>query len=163
MESYFNLKKIFKNLRENEVEYMLDVPVLISLLIAGVEKTYNKTELEQAKYFAQVRETHDREELEEYYHAVAENFDKRLDFYMDKLDENKEKREASLYKELSRLNHILPVLDPKFQVELYASLKTYARHIAEASGGILGYFAITPEELKLIDLPMIEKPQLDED
>jgi len=163
MDNQVNLRKVFKKLRESEVEYMLDLPILISLLIAGVDKTYNKGELEQAKFFAKVRETHDREELEEYYHAVANNFDERLDFYMNKLDEDKEKREASLFKELSRLNHILPILDPKFQVELYASLKTYARHIAEASGGILGYFAITPDELKLIELPMIEKPQLNED
>ena len=53
----------------------------------------------------------------------------------------------------------MPKIDKTFSIKLYASLKEYAKRIAEASGGVLGYLSVSYEESQLVDLKMIHEPK----
>ena len=61
--------------------------------------------------------------------------------------------------ELEKLNEILPKLPKEFAVDYYWSLRSLAKKIASASGGLLGYMAVGYEESKLIGLDMIHAPE----
>ena len=56
------------------------------------------------------------------------------------------------------MNEILIKLDKTLAIKFYESLKDFAKKIAEASGGVLGYMSIGYEESKLIQLKMIKDP-----
>ena len=44
-------------------------------------------------------------------------------------------------------------------IKFYDSIEDWAKRIAEASGGIMGYMSVTYEEAKLLTLKMIRPPQ----
>ncbi len=60
--------------------------------------------------------------------------------------------------ELEKLNPIFPKLDQAFAKELYDSFLSFAEQVAKASGGGLGYAAVSPEEKEWAQLNMITKP-----
>jgi len=57
---------------------------------------------------------------------------------------------------LSELNPILAKLNPLLGYKLYESLKSFALHVAKASGGFLRMWSVSYEENKYVDLPMLD-------
>jgi hypothetical protein len=155
--------KAFGPLSSQEEQYLLEVPVLISVLIAGSENELNESELEEASFYARLKKSRAREDLKEYYHKVGENFDENLQVLLGRLSSDRHERNKELRHELSKLNRILPKLDQKIAINLYASYKAFARHVAQAGDGLLGYMAVTPEENELLELSMIQKPIIERD
>jgi hypothetical protein len=51
---------------------------------------------------------------------------------------------------------ILAHLDNNLAHKMYISLKSFAEHVAKASGGFLRFATISGHERKWINLPMIE-------
>lgn len=153
----------FKPLNPKEEEYLLQVPPMISILIAGTDNEINESEMEEASFYARMKKTRAREELKSYYHRVGENFDENIQRLLGRLPSDLHDRKKELKYELTKINKILPKLEQKVAVNLYASYKAFARHIAQAGGGVLGYMAVTPEENELLELSMINKPQIQKD
>ncbi|MBK8391868.1 MAG: hypothetical protein IPL23_22440 [Saprospiraceae bacterium] len=56
---------------------------------------------------------------------------------------------------MEEVNPILGKLDHLVALHLYKSYTSFAKHVAKASGGVLGFFSIGPNESNLITLPMI--------
>ena len=148
----------FKNLRDDEIDVLLKAPVLVSVLIAGADSKIDKSELAQAVQVADSKQARAREQLLAYYQEVGENFEGKLVHAIDELPSGVEERNEAITKELRKLNHILPKIDSNYAIKLHASLKDFAKKIAEASGGVLGYMSVSYEEAKLMDLPMLEDP-----
>ncbi|RED93879.1 hypothetical protein [Marinoscillum furvescens] len=148
----------FENLREDEIEVLVNAPVHVAILIAGADGNIDKSERKEAIEVARSKQSRAREQLVDYYKLVGESFEEKFNSMIDSLPEDAEERNKAITAELRKLNFILPKVDKNFAVKLYASLKDLAKKIAEASGGILGYLSVSYEEAKLIELKMINDP-----
>lgn len=148
----------FNALSNEEIETMLAVPILVTILIAGADGQIDKSELNQAISIAKLKQKKARVGLIEYYGEVGTDFEDKLKVMIQHFPVQAEERNPLIIEELSKLNKILPKLDNNFAIEFYASIKDLAKKIAESSGGILGYMAVGYEESKLIELKMINNP-----
>ncbi len=149
----------FKTLRDDEIEVLLDAPVLVSVLIAGADDKIDAAEIKQAVEIANNKQSRAREQLIDYYKEVGKDFHAKFVKYVDSMPTDAKARNEQITQELRKLNHILPKIDQPFAVKLHASLKDMAKKVAEASGGLLGYMSVSYEEAKLMELKMIDDPQ----
>jgi hypothetical protein len=95
--------------------------------------------------------------LKEYYEVVNGFFDNALFRYSSNYEKLElEERISKLSEILAGLNEILPKIDPLYAKILIKSLRTFAKEIAEASGGIAGIASISNAEQQLISLHMID-------
>ena len=148
----------FENLTPEETELMLEVPILVSVLIAGADSTFDKAEIKEAISVSRLKQKKARKELIEYYQAIGDEFESRLRETISHFPDGVNERNEMIINRLKELNDVLPKLDRTFAIKFYESMKDIAKRIAEASGGVLGYMAIGYEESKLIDLKMIKNP-----
>lgn len=149
----------FKDLSDEEIEVMLKVPVLVSILIAGADGTIDKSEIREAVTLSKLKQTKAREDLIEYYREAGKDFEDKMKVMIAQLPADATERNPIIIDELKKVNKVLPKLSQNFAEEFYASIKDMAKKIAEASGGVLGYMAVGYEESKLIALKMIEDPR----
>ncbi len=152
----------FKSLSKEEQEYLLKVPVMIAILVAGVDDDIDNRELESAKKWAQYKRITSDPLLIPYYELVYKHFEENMELLLSNYPSQASLRNPIISKQLEKMNEILPKLDREFAAALYKSLKDYAKYIAKASGGFLGYFRVSPEEKEVLDLPMIKDPSASE-
>jgi hypothetical protein len=126
------------------------------LLIAGADGKIDARETEWATKLAKIRGYKEKVELKPLYREVGENFEERLNYYLEKLPEDLSEMQRLISDKLSKLNNILPKIDSWYALLYYESLLSFAKHVAEASGGILGFMSIDAKEKVLIKLPMID-------
>ena len=69
-----------------------------------------------------------------------------------------EERELRVSEELAGLNPIMAKMDAQVAHDFYNSLKKFALHMAQSSGGVLGMLRVNHHEKEIIKLPMLNKP-----
>ncbi len=148
----------FENLEQEEQGLLYKAPVLVAILVAGADGRIDKSEIREAISISGMKKIKARKDLLQYYNEVGKDFEDKLKVGISKYPSDIKERQEIISKELSGISTILPKLNRKFAVAFYASLKDFAKRIAESSGGILGYMSIGYEESKLIDLKMIKGP-----
>jgi len=136
---------------------MVMAPALVTLLIAGAEGNIDQKEIDWGSKIAHFR-ANDHSILQNYYQEADKNFNETLKELIEKMPPDVSERNNKINQELSKLNNIFPKLDVSFSKEIYKSLLSLSRHVAEASGGIWGYGSISPEEKKLMNLEFINPP-----
>jgi hypothetical protein len=146
------------NLAPGEKELVLNAPVLVTILIAGADSQIDKSEKASALSLAKIKTISSADVLKDYYKEVQDSFDNAFNTLLAKFPSSPNERLSAVSAELTKLNSVWPKLDQKFASLLYDSLKDFAKHIAESSGGFLGYASISAEEKKYIDLDMIKRP-----
>ena len=146
------------SLTAEEKETLFNMPVYVTLLIAGADDKIDNTEIARAIELAELNKKFSRPDLHDYYRVASADFSDKITEALDELPSDHEKRAHILVRQLEKLNDILPKLDKEFAIDFYASAKDLAKKIAESSGGILGYMTIGYEESKLIGLDMINDP-----
>lgn len=152
--------KEFFVLTEEERNIMMDTPVLITILIAGADGKIDEKEKEWAYKVKVFRSNKEDSRLSSYFTEVGEIFKDRLEELIDELPDNIGERNSKITSRLEKLNDIFPKLDKNFAVEFYKNMLSYAEQIAKASGGVLGYSSISPEERKWLGLEFIKDPSL---
>ena len=145
-------------LTPSEKQTLLDAPLLVTILIAGADNNIDKREKSWASKISNYRSTTAHYTLHDYYTLAAVDFDARLDTLIEELPNTGAERLPILSARLALLNGILAKLDARFAISFYKSMKTFAKEIAEASGGILGWFSKSKEEEKYLNLDMIQHP-----
>ena len=150
--------KYFENLRDEDAQLMYRVPVYITILIAGADDKIDKKELQEAISIANLKKIKARKLLVDYYAEVVDTFEEDLYKEIDALPDRAEERNPILIEKLERINIIFHYLDNSFAVQFYESIKDWAKKIASASGGILGFLSVGLEESKFIELRMIRNP-----
>lgn len=148
----------FDNLEPAEQDLMFNLPIYVSVLVAGADGRIDNVELQKAISLANSKATKARKQLIDYYNVINQNFEDKLKMAIANLPSGVKEREASLVENLSKSNAVFEKLDKTFAVKLYASLKDMAKQVAEASGGVLGYMSVGYEESKVVDLNMIKDP-----
>ena len=146
------------NITAQEKEVLYNMPLYVTVLIAGADGKIDSAEIRKAVQLSELKTTIARAELKDYYTWASVDFEDRLAELLLTLPDDDSGRTELLVKELSMLNEILPKMDKRFTIEFISSARDFAKKIAKASGGVLGYMSIGYEESKLIDLDMIHDP-----
>ena len=148
--------KIFQNLPKEELQLLLDAPILVTILIGGADGNLDTQEKNWGEKLAQIRAKSNDSFLQDYYELAAKDFSERLEFIFSTFPDEPEERCDMISEILSHLNDIYKHLDINFVIELNKSLRSFAQQIAEASGGILGFGAESYQEQQWVDLGMIK-------
>ena len=146
---------IFSELSEQENDQLVGAIPLITLLIGSADGLLEQQETEWAERVIKFRTFSHDEELHNYYQAVFDTFDHRLDVLMRATTESLEFRKKYLSDKLASLNPILQKLDRLDALKLYHDFLSFAKHVAKSSGGILYMANISPAEKALMSLDMI--------
>ena len=149
----------FEHLSPEEQSIIYSTPVLVAILVAGADGKIDKAETREAISISKLKKTRATKELIDYYQQVGQDFEDKLKVGINKYPADAHERQKLISEELKKVNEIIPKLEKKFAVKYYESLKGFAKRIAEASGGVLGYMSIGYEESKLIELKMIKDPR----
>jgi hypothetical protein len=145
----------FENLTPSELQQLEDVVVQISVLIAGADGKIDAEEAAWADKLAHIRGYSGEKWMQEFYDQVSANFKIQFNDLVKALPTDTAVRQHCLTAEIAKINPILAKLDPKTAYKMYHSYQTLAMSIAKASGGILGFGAVSSAEKKVVDLPMI--------
>lgn len=148
----------FAHLTSEEQTALYNAPVRVAILIAGADGKIDNSEIKQAVNLTLLKKFKARKELKEFYAEVSRDFEDKIKTGINTYPQDPKSREDVITEELKELNKILPKIDTQLAQKYILSLKEFAKRIAEASGGILGYMAIDYSEAKLIDLKMIREP-----
>lgn len=152
--------KNINRLEEREKDHLSVLPIYITVLIASADGEIDQAEIRKAVDLSNSGLQDLGPELKEYYSSVFQDYEDKLKITIANLPTKKEERHKYLLRQLIKANDIFQKLDKPWAIKLYESFKDLAKKIAEASGGILGYGKIGFEESKLIDLHMIQNPDL---
>jgi len=150
--------KEFQNLNNSEQRLMLEAPALIMILIAGADGVIDEKEMDRAEKVKMFRGSMENSMLREYYKEAGKNFRRTVYKLLAKLPDKLSERNYEITKRLKRINKIFPKLSMRISVGFYKSLLSYAEQVAKASGGILGFASVSPEEKIWINLNMIDNP-----
>ena len=145
----------FSNLSEQEFNTLKNAIPAITIFIAGADGEIHKEETDWAKKVTEIRSYKMHADLKPFYQEVGKTFQNDLDTLIDELPGDAHAREQILSKRLSAVNSVLSKLDEETATRLYQSYKSFAKHVAKASGGFLGFFSVDTREKDLIELPMI--------
>ncbi len=145
----------FSHLTEQELTTLKNAIPAITILIAGADGEINKEETSWAKKVTEIRSYKMHADLKPFYQEVGKTFANDLDKLIDELPGDNKNREQILSKRLSGVNEVISKLDIETATRLYQSYKSFAKHVAKASGGFMGFFSIDSTEQGLIELPMI--------
>ena len=144
-----------EHLSQTEIEQLVDAVPLITILIGGADGKLDKDEKDWARKITEIRTYNSSDDLNEFYKLVGESYTKKVDSFLESFPNQIEDRTNLISEKLADLNEIMSKLDNTFGSELYESYKSFAEHVAKASGGFLRFFNVSNEEKKLIDLPML--------
>lgn len=147
----------FRSLSESEYAQVKEAIPLITILIAGADGNIDEEETSWATRLTSIRSYANPELLNEFYEDVSVDFSENLQSWISKLPTDTAERTRIISDRLEKLNPVLAKLSPKVGAIAYDSLVSFAKHIANASGGILRFFSVSREEKKLLDLPMLNQ------
>jgi hypothetical protein len=155
----------FNHLSVGEVKKLKDAIAQITVLISGADGDIDRTEKQWAEKVASIRGYKMHKDLIGFYQQVGVNFHEDLENLIDSLPKDVAHRQGQLVGSLTELNPILAKLDPQTATRLYKSYLSFAKHVAKASGGVLGFFSINHAEKQLLELPMLDPftAELDEE
>lgn len=153
----------FEKLSESQFQTTKDAIAWITVLIAGADGNIEKEETDWAAKVTKIRGYSNPNELTPYYEEVGPEFSDKLKDLLSKVPDDISARQEILSRKLETLNTILPLLENNLGHHLLNSYRSFATHVAKASGGFLGFFNVSAEESKLLDLPMLNDIPFDED
>jgi hypothetical protein len=147
--------KEFQQLSSGEQQQLLKAPALITVLIAAADGKVDKKETEWASKVIGYRDSVGDEDLFDYYHAVAENYQTQVNDLLASTSGNQQLI-ATITDDLTAVGSTLGKLNKTYADKLYDSWKSFAKQVAKASGGFLGFGDISEQEKQLMDLHMIK-------
>lgn len=146
----------FKGISETQYEQLKGAVPAISILIAGADGTIKEHETEWAIKVTRIRSYNLPRRLANFYKEVGQTFKQDLDQLKSEFTQDPDSTNRKLKFHLANLNDVFEKMeDRELAYELYLSFRSFARHVARSTGGILGWGSIGPEEDELIGLTMI--------
>jgi hypothetical protein len=146
----------FQGLNATEIDALVEAPILITILVGAADGALDREERYWAERLMRTRTYSRPRALHDYYRVVATSFLDKVDAKMRELPTDAAKRNEIIAHQLTRLNEILPRLEPHLGSDLYRSFTGLAEETAEASGGFLRIGAISAAEAEWYKLPMIQ-------
>ncbi|HAA11666.1 MAG TPA: hypothetical protein DCE41_08190 [Cytophagales bacterium] len=153
----------FAGLSEAEQQTLFKLPIYVTALVAGADDNIDRSEVREAIFLAHLRVKQARPGMTDYYAIVDKTFEDDLKGYIKTLPKAAEDHGPIVEAELTKANDAMKKVagnDKTFAIHFYNSMKDFARHIAEASGGLGGLLSVSPEEAQSIKLATLEDPEL---
>jgi len=147
-----------RNLSEAEQSIVLKSPVWVILLIACADHDIDEREIDRAKEIIHIKSFATKNDVKNVYLELDAHVDEEIDNALKSLSAVGAERLSFIEENLAKLNKIFPKLDSAYATQLYNSLLSLARSIAEAEGGIFGIGRVSNKEEKYVGLPMLNKP-----
>jgi hypothetical protein len=145
----------FQQLSKEDINALVEAPALITILVGLADGELDSEERVWSERLLRSRTYNKPKELNEFYRVVVESFWARVQSEITHLPQNAEERNQELNERLARLNPILAKLDLELAADLYKGFVGLAEETAKASGGFLRIGAISHEESKWVNLPML--------
>ena len=154
----------FGKLNDAQFQQTKDAIAWITILVGGADGEIDKEEKEWAAKVTKIRSyQYPTSLLMKFYEAVGAEYATKLDDLIENAPKDTKERSELFTRKIEQLNDILPLLDGNLGHYLSESYRSFAKHVAKASGGFLGFMSIDSEEHKLIDLPMLKVVELEDD
>jgi hypothetical protein len=147
----------FRNLDPHESEFMLSVPMLVCILIAGADGNIDRKEIKEAISVAG-KNRESKGVLADYFREVSDDFEDKLKILVQGYPYESTQRNPIITEELSRINQLWAKLSPEFSRSLYEMLLDLSEKVASSSGGWLGIKSVGSQEAQYLKLPMIQPP-----
>ena len=147
----------FETLSPEEFEKLRQSIAWVALLIAGADGKIDSEEVSWASKIAKIRSYSNPNMLNEFYTEVGKDFDEQLVALVENSPRDTKSRSGIAVDKLSELNPIIAKLSPYMGYSIYESMKSFALHVAKASGGFLRMWSVSYEENKYVNLPMLDK------
>ncbi len=145
----------FQNLAKNEIDALVDAPVLITILIGAADGGIDGEERKWTERLLRARTYNKPQELNEFYRVVSEDFWNKVQDRLNRLPVDVEARNEAISRQLAAVNPILAKLDRELAADLYHGFVGLAEETAKASGGFLRIGAISASESRWVGLPML--------
>ena len=147
--------KFFETLSEEELTHLEEAIPQIAVLIAGADGNIDAEEKAWANKLTEIRTYAGDKVLHDFYQDIHMNFLIKFNDLLKTLPTDTAQRQEMLSANLAQLNAVLAKLDPRVAYHLYDSYLSFAKSIAEATGGFLRFSTISKAEKDWIGLPMI--------
>ena len=150
----------FTGIEEAEKKQLTEAIAQITVLIAGADGVIDTAETAWASKLTKIRSYANEDLLHEFYQVVGNTFGEDLNAMIKALPSDVDDRTNVLAEKLGALNDILSRLPNQIGATLYTSYTSFAKHVAESSGGFLRMWSVSGEEKKLMTLPMLDPIEL---
>lgn len=146
----------FDHLSAEERSLLYTTPALVTYLIGGADGNFDTKEEVQSSHFIRIHSADGDPILFDFYKHVETTYFDVLDAVVKQYEHTSVKeRTDSIIAELEKLNEVLQKVDNLYARVLIKSLRSLAKVVAEASGGVLGFLEVGYEEEQLMGLEMI--------
>lgn len=146
----------FGKLSKDQFQNTKDAIAWITVLIAGADGEIDAEETAWAEKVTKIRSYNNPNELTPFYDQVGHEFTDKLQALVAAVPKDVKEREVFLSNKLAQLNDVLPLLEDNLGYQLRKEYISFAKHVAKASGGFLGFLSVSAAESKLVDLDMIK-------
>src|SRR4051812_11511015 len=122
------MNKFFEHMEDSDLAFLLEIPVVITFLVAGCDNNIDVQEKDWAERLIEFRSQRNHPALVEYYTEVERNWEDHFQKYAARLIdyEDVSLRTSYLNEMLAKSNDIILKLDPVTATLLYESFKTFA-------------------------------------
>ncbi|MBT1703457.1 hypothetical protein [Chryseosolibacter indicus] len=148
----------FHMLDQEERDFMLKLPLLVCILIAGADGNIDRKEIKGAIQTAEKNNKRFNTIWGSYFTEVSKDFEDKLKVLILEYPYESTQRNPLIIDELSKINTIWTKLDAAIATSFYQILQEFAAKVASSSGGWLGLGSIGTAEARLVKLPMILDP-----
>lgn len=145
-------------LHRDEQELIKKAPLLVSILVAGADGEIEADEIQNVAKLIHTKSFSEVSDIRHLYNEIDHDVEATFNAIIKGLPTDAEERELRVSEELAGLNPIMAKMDAQVAHDFYNSLKKFALHMAQSSGGVLGMLRVNHHEKEIIKLPMLNKP-----
>jgi len=148
-------------LTEEELNILYALPFFVAALVASADGNIDNAEVRRAVTAIKAQNCYGKNPyLTDIYRNASEDTEDKLKIVISNSPYKAHDRVIFFSKKIADTNIVLNKLNPDFVISIHNCLQHLARHIAKASGGILGYGSVGAEESQLLALNFIHIPKL---
>jgi hypothetical protein len=145
-------------LHHTDQELIRKAPLLVSILVAGADGVIEHEEIEKAVSLIHTKSFSEASDIRHLYKDIDHDVEETLEKLLKGLPSDSKEREKIITAELEQLNHVMQKLDGQVALDFYNSLRNFAVHVAQTSGGVFGMLKLNFHEKEVVKLPMLTKP-----
>jgi hypothetical protein len=153
------MKLNIEKLNPVEKEVLYNSPIYVALYVAFADEKLDAGEKSEIFKLIHIKTYSEKNEtVKEIYEFIDNDLLLRFDSIFNSLPSDTKERNIFIQEKIAEVNPIIENFKNHDAVSFYNSLKNFAVHVANASGGIWGVQQISGKEKAILSLSMLENP-----